>query len=289
MQLTTPPSPDPRLAEPREGERREPRPPSSPRGPREHRPASSAHIPPSGPVLFARYAYSPNRLGLCGPDDAEALFGEATRDGDERQLRHLAQGFEGAYPYLQLIAGANGIADPLDRRVVDAYWLGSPLLDRVTPAAFAASLRTRFRPRTRPATWRWLEAAPPAGGRPVHAFHVLDVFPKVGLMRGEQADRVIETMDACRVRWGRVLERIDDELVVNVVPLRLASAQLVLGPAEVRRVTAWRAGTGFLGEVHAGDVVSVHWDWACEVLGDGALSRLIAWTRAQLAVANQSL
>ena len=32
----------------------------------------------SGPVLFARYAYGPNRLGLCGPDDAESLFGETT-------------------------------------------------------------------------------------------------------------------------------------------------------------------------------------------------------------------
>ena len=32
----------------------------------------------SGPVLFARYAYGPNRLGLCGPDDAESLFGQTT-------------------------------------------------------------------------------------------------------------------------------------------------------------------------------------------------------------------
>jgi len=268
MQLATPPSPDPRA-----------------RGPQ----APIADGPPNGPVLFARYAYSPNRLGLCGPDDAEALFGEATTGGDDRELRRLAQGFEGAYPYLQLIAAANGIADPLDRRVVDAYWLGSPLLDRVTPGAFADSLRERFRPRTRATAWRWLEAAPPAGGRPVHAFHVLDVFPKVGLMRGEQADGVIETMDACRVRWGRVLERIDDQLVVNVVPLRLVDGRLALAPAEVRRVSAWRGGTGFVGDVEPGDVVSVHWDWACEVLTADALRRLIEWTRAQLTVANQSL
>src|SRR3954451_9290479 len=154
MQLATPPSPDPRA-----------------RGPR----APIADGPANGPVLFARYAYSPNRLGLCGPDDAEALFGEATGGGDDRQLRQLAQGFEGAYPYLQLIAAANGIGDPLDRRVVDAYWLGSPLLDRVTPAAFAGSLRARFRPRTRPTTWRWLEAAPPGGGRAGHAVPVPQV------------------------------------------------------------------------------------------------------------------
>ncbi len=101
----------------------------------------------SGPVLFARYAYGPNRLGLCGPDDAEAIFGETSDGSDERELRELALGFEGAYPYLELIAQANAIADPLDRRVVEAYWLGSPLLESVTPDLLGESLRLRFRPR----------------------------------------------------------------------------------------------------------------------------------------------
>jgi hypothetical protein len=250
---------------------------------------SVRHRAGSGPVLFARYAYSPNRLGLCGPDDAEALFGEATTGGDDHELRRLAQGFEGAYPYLELIARANGLPDPLDARVVDAYWLGSPLLDAVTPGLLADSLRTRFRPRIRPATWRWLQASAPLGGKPVHAFHVLDVFPKVGLMRGEQADRVVETMDSCRVRWGRVLERTGDQLVVNAVPLRLVRSRLELGPARVERVTGWRSGAGFVGEVTPGDVVSIHWDWACDVLDGRSLARLVAWTRLQLAVANQSL
>jgi hypothetical protein len=123
----------------------------------------------------------------------------------------------------------------------------------------------------------------------VHAFHVLDVFPKVGLMRGEQADRVVETMDSCRVRWGRVLERTGDQLVVNAVPLRLVRSRLELGPARVERVTGWRSGAGFVGEVTPGDVVSIHWDWACDVLDGRSLARLVAWTRLQLAVANQSL
>src|SRR3954447_20143726 len=118
---------------------------------------------PGGPVLFARYAYSPNRLGLCGPDDAEALFGEATVGHDDRELRRLAQGFEGAYPYLQLIAEANGIEDPLDRRVVDAYWLGSGLLEHVAPGLVADSLRMRFRPRLRASLLRWLPDGPPHG------------------------------------------------------------------------------------------------------------------------------
>jgi hypothetical protein len=245
--------------------------------------------PVSGPVLFARYAYGPNRLGLCGPDDAPALFGSSTDGGDERELRQLARGFEGAYPYLELIARANAIQDPLDRRVVDAYWLGSPLLDAVSPNAFAESLRLRFRPRLGQPTWRALQSTAPAGSKPVHAFHVLDVFPKVGLMRSEQVDNVLRTMDSCRIRWGRVLERDGDSLVVNAVPLALVDGKLALGEPRHERVTAWHDGKGFLGDVAVGAVVSIHWDWACDVLDPSAVARLRSWTRRQLAIANETI
>jgi hypothetical protein len=242
-----------------------------------------------GPVLFARYAYGPNRLGLCGPDDADALFGETSGGSDQRELRDLARGFDGAYPYLELIARANAIADPLDRRVVDAYWLGSPLLDAVTPNMLGESLRLRFRPRLDGHAWSWLRQAAPAGAKPVHAFHVLDVFPKVGLMRTDQVDRVLETMDSCRIRWGRVQDRAGDALVVNVVPLALVEGKVTLGPARLEQVTGWRDGRGFLGDVHPGDVVSIHWGWACDVLDDDQVGRLVGWTQRQLTIANDTI
>jgi hypothetical protein len=251
--------------------------------------ADGARAEPAGPVLFARYAYGPNRLGLCGPDDAEALFGETSNGNDERELRELALGFEGAYPYLELIARANAIADPLDRGVVEAYWLGSPLLDAVTPNLLGESLRLRFRPHLRQPAWRWLQASAPSGAKPIHAFHVLDVFPKVGLMRSEQADKVLETMDSCRIRWGRVRDRVGDTLVVNAVPLVLVDGKLALGPARVEQVTGWRDGHGFLGEVRPDDVVSIHWGWACDVLGADQVDRLIGWTRRQLSIANETI
>jgi len=244
---------------------------------------------PTGPVLFARYAYGPNRLGLCGPSDAQGLFGEASSNGDDRELRELARGFEGAYPYLELIARANAIADPLDRRVVDAYWLGSPLLERVTPNLIGESLRLRFRPKLAQPMWKWLQSSAPSGAKPVHAFHVLDVFPKVGLMRSEQVDNVLRVMDSCRVRHGRVIERDGDQLLVNAVPLALADGKLTFGPARIERITAWRDGHGFIGDVAPGDVVSIHWDWACDVLDSDQVGRLISWTRRQLAIANETL
>jgi hypothetical protein len=244
----------------------------------------------SGPLLFARYAYGPNKLGYCGPDAADELFGEATsRGGDERALRVLAAQFEGAYPYLRLIADSNGLADPLDARVVEAYWLGNALLNGVRPRPLGDSLDVRFRRRLRVDGWRWLAGKPSAGAAPVHAFHVLDVFPRLGLLRSGEAERVLETMDACRIRWGTVLERDGDWLVVDAVPLAMVEGKLTVSQARPERIRGWRDGAGFVDGVDAGDKVSIHWDWACERLRPNRLAALQAWTGHQLAIANQTI
>ena len=60
-----------------------------------------------GPLLFARYAFKPNALGYCGGSDNLALFQYTTESVIDRGLLELEQRFEGAYPYLQLIARAN--------------------------------------------------------------------------------------------------------------------------------------------------------------------------------------
>jgi hypothetical protein len=244
--------------------------------------------PPSGPVLFARYAYGPNRFGYCGPDDADELL-EAGPAGQDRVLRALARRFEGAFPYLALIARSAGLADPLDRRVVEAYWLGNELLERVPAGAFGASIDERFRARVRAGDWHWLAAKPLDGARPVHAFHVLDVFPRVGLIRGGQIDGVLDVMDSCRVRWGRVLRRIGDQLVVSATRLELAEGRLRHGPPAIERVQAWRDATGFIEVPEPGDIVSIHWSWACDRLDDRQVRNLVAWTNRQLAIANRTI
>ena len=167
-------------------------------------------------------------------------------------VRELAQGFEGAWPYLELIARSNAIADPLDDRVVEAYWLGSELLEAVPPGAFARSNEVRFRPRARASAWRWLATKAPDGANPVHAFHVLDVFPGVGLLRGGPSDDVLGVIDRCRIRWGVVRDRIGADLLVDAVPLEWAGGKLRLGPARVETIRCWcrrprlhrRAGPG---------------------------------------------
>jgi hypothetical protein len=124
---------------------------------------------------------------------------------------------------------------------------------------------------------------------PVHAFHVLDVFPRVGLLRSGAADRIVETIDACRIRWGRVLERDGDSLVVSVVPLELAAGKLRLATPRVERLRGWIDGTGFVEDAGPGDIVSIHWDWACERLDARRLEHLRRSTEAELAIANTSI
>lgn len=68
-------------------------------------------------------------------------------------MLELERQFEGADPYLELIARANRIADPLDRSVVEAYWIGNPLLDRVDMGALHRSLEERFRDRSGAKGW----------------------------------------------------------------------------------------------------------------------------------------
>ncbi len=245
--------------------------------------------PTSGPERFASYAYGPNRLGYCGPEDARQLFEQGTIGREDAALRELARQFEGAYPYLTLIASANGIADPLDERVVDAYWLGSGLLAAVTPNLLGRSLEERFRPRLDPRTWAWLQSKAPAGAQPVHAFHVLDVFPRIGLMRSGARDDVLRVLDACRIRWARVLERDGDWLVVSIVPLELVDGQLRYAAPRVERVRGWLDGTGFLDRGAPGDLIAVHWDWACERLSTDRLADLMTSTSFQLALANQTM
>jgi hypothetical protein len=242
-----------------------------------------------GPIRFARYAFGPNQLGYCGPNEAGELFGQATSGGDDRKLRELARQFEGAYPYLALIARAGGCPDPLDASVVEAYWLGGGLSESVRPRALGDSLDDRFRRRIPADRWRWLAAAADVGALPNHAFHVLDVFPKVGLMRTGQIDRVLETMDSCRVRWGRVLERDGDHLVVSANPLALVDGRLALGEPRPERVRGWVDGTGFVGDVTAGEVVSIHWDWACERLDARQLARLRHSTAREIEIANRTI
>ena len=238
----------------------------------------------SGAVLFARYAYPPNALGYCGPGDPAALLGAAAT-ADEGALGAMALQFDGAWPYLRLIAACNGLEAPLDRRVVEAYWVGNELLDRVPAGLLRSSLEDRFGRRAGRDFPAIAQAAVTATA-PCHCFHVFAVYPWVGLLRAGVRGPALEVLDRCRVRWGTV-ERVDGEvLTVRSRLLELRGSRLALGAPAPELVRAGTDGLRLVEDVAPGDVVSLHWDWVCDRLSPPALARLRRFTASTLAAVN---
>lgn len=249
-------------------------------------------LDPSGPALFARYAYPPNALGYCGPNEPGALLeagsqeaGGTSERARQALLGQLARRFEGAWPYLELIAGANHLTDPLDRRVVEAYWVGNELLEGVGASAIAASLDERFARRAgarfdfmREAAWR--------GGLVQHGFHVFAVYPWIGMLRAGHEDPALTVLDRCRVRWGRVIAVTGDVVTVAARPLVYKDNRLQLGDEVVEEARRALEGVGFVGDLRVGEIVSLHWDWVCDRLSSRSLSWLYRTTEVNLRVVN---
>lgn len=124
------------------------------------------------------YAFAALNMVVSGADDHETLLdylsisiGPIGRV--DPGLTELAQQFEGAYPYLRLIAGANGVSVPIDPRVAEASWLTTSL---------------------------------EMGAKLHHNSHVFDIYRRAGLMRDGHATVALDRMDGCRTGWGRVVE-----------------------------------------------------------------------------------
>jgi hypothetical protein len=240
-----------------------------------------------GALLFARYAYPPNALGYCGADVTRTLLEYGDANAFDPGLAELARTFDGAWPYLTLIAGANGIADPLDPRVVEAYWVGNELLDRVSPGSLVRHVDDRFGGRIGRA-WEHVRDVVAAGGVPHHSFHVFAVYPWLGLLRTGIVDEPLHVLDRCRTTPGVVKSVDGDELVVRLQPLCWDGRVLELG-APVSRRARWRDdGLAMIDEPRPGELVSLHWDFACDRLSSGSAAALDRATRRVLAAVNRS-
>ncbi len=231
----------------------------------------------AGALRFARYAYPPNELGYCGPAGAGEFMGITAVDA-EAEVRRRARQFEGAWHYLEVIAASAGIEDPLDDRVVEAYWVGNELLDKLDPHDLLAELRVRFLGQ---ATGTWNAAGDRA--RAHHSFQVFEVYPWVSLLGGRD-DRVpMNVLEQCRIRTGQVVAVRGERAQVRSRPLLWDGRRLELGPARDEDVRWSEAGQGLLDSVSVGDIVALHWDWVCDVLDERAQEAVVGREAAQLA------
>lgn len=235
-----------------------------------------------GPELFCRYAQPPNLLGYCGPDDSDGVTSVAAGLAlPTEEMARLALAFDGAWPYLELIGGLTN-REPLSSEVVEAYWTGNQLLDRIPLHSWGHSVSGRFR-RQAEGRWEAVEVALNSGGVPNHAFHVFCVYPWVGLLREGFDGPSLLVLDRCRISWGRVTS-VGELVTVSRRSLTWEGDSLRHGvPIEEPFVVP----PGLRLDV--GDMVSLHWDYVCERLDDRRLARLIVVHDRHLAIANAEL
>ena len=237
----------------------------------------------AGTLAAARYGFPPNRLDLCGPDEARAILDYLAARAADRGLEEILKRFAGAFPYLSFIAASNGITDPFDRRVVEAYWIGNDLLNGVRMEDFYRHLEERFQKRAPKKLFQAVLGQIPEGARPHHNFHVFAMPIRTGHV---EVAHTIRTMDECRISWGTVQTVLGDELVVERRPLAMKGDDLGLGPSEPRTVR-WRLSGKAFVTAQPGDVVSIHWGCACDRLTPEQLAHLRRETLFHLALANR--
>ena len=237
----------------------------------------------AGAHMFVRYAYPPNALGYCGPDS----FRDYAEAGVVDQgLVKQVQAFSGAWPYLELIAAGCGISDPLDQRVVEAYWVGNDLLDRVALGQLGDSMAERFRKQVGN-KFQFLAEGVLAGGVPHHSFHVFGVYPWVGLLGNDRMTKhALTVLDRCRVRWGKVIAAHGDQTTVESRPLGWDGRLLSLGEPATETARLALDGTMLAGDIGPGDWVALHWDWVCDKLTDRQLRSLRTYTMRHLDMVN---
>ncbi len=219
-----------------------------------------------GALKFARFAYPPNELGYCGPDGAREMLAPGAVPEIERRARL----FDGAWVYLEFLAGVLGTDDPLSTPVVEAYWIGSDLLAAVDPAALVEHLAVAFDGQVG-GTWR--DSA--ARARAHHSYQVFEVYPWAGmLLRGLPPGPAVSVLDRCRIRSGVVSEINGEWVVVMSSPLRWDGDSLTAASPQVERARWSVDGLGLLPPPAPGDTVALHWDWVCDVLTPDQADRI---------------
>jgi hypothetical protein len=242
----------------------------------------------AGVSLCARYAYPPNSLSLCGPENKkEDLKYYSSKFHNDGGLNEILSKFSTLYPYLKLIAVANNIKDPYDLRVVEAYWIGNKLLNQVSPKLWKILLTEEFQinKKLKKNHTENILGSIFSGGLPHHSFHVLDIYVRTGNIDNPH---VIQTMDACIINSGKVIRTGINNITVLTKPLILVNGKLIFGKPVYRDIQGHDKRDLVFMEIKKGDLVSYHWGKLCQKINSIQLRNLNYYTLLSINLANNS-
>ncbi len=253
-----------------------------------------------GSLLAARYAFMPNKLRYCGGDSNSELFEYAAHQAADDGLKAMLKEFEAMYPYLRLIAEANKIADPFNYKVVEAYWIGNELLENVSMNNFYRYLvdEHKLKKKLKPAMYEKIFGKIPAGAKPHHNFHVLNIPKRTG---NYPVEHTLSTMNDCIITSAKIkrlhVQPCDNKknrsecnllrkIVVEHQPLIAVGNDLAFGETAEKEVFCEFKNKAFIDQPKTGDWVAIHWGWVCDRLNQSQVENLNKWTRYNLVLAN---
>jgi hypothetical protein len=231
--------------------------------------------------MFARYAYAPNALGYCGPP-----LGLTLRDGTVDDVRRAATKFSGAWPYLRVLSTLTGIADPLDHRLVESYWLGGGVGADLNEDEFFDALLAIIGPQAG-RYWSHLTADLAHEAAANHCFHVFGVYPWTRFLGRGMDEHPLNVLDNCRISWGTVVSRAGDDVEVMCQRLVWDGHALALSEPSVCLLDVWADGYSAVPDVAVDDQVAVHWGRLCGRLQPEQVRALAETTDRQLRVTSQ--
>ena len=247
--------------------------------------AANRALTADGVFLCSRYAYPPNSLSLCGPDRHEELSYYSATALIDKGTGEILQNFSTLYPYLCLIAYQNNIRNPLDRQVIEAYWLGNALLEKVKTRNFADLLKDKLmlkkmKPRQLKRIFNFFPQIP----LPHHSFHVLAVWRRTGHL---DIPHTLETMDACLINWGKILGFDGNQSIkIESQKLEFCKGKMCFKKKIIRSVIFQGKDDILRNNLKKGDYISCHWGYFCQKLSLRQLNDLKYYTRYSLNVIN---
>ena len=235
----------------------------------------------------ARYAFMPNRLHLCGPENqADVLEFYSKIDRPQKSIEPLLEKFETMFPYLKMIAAANREKDPFEKKIAEAYWIGNEKLMNVPPRKLFDHLRFNLRIDKSLGfkdfgdfKKKFNQIAPAH-----HNFHVFSVLKRTG---NTKSFHTLASMDACRISWGIVDEILPGRLKVKTKPLAIDARGRIFEGDFIQKIAQNNVeGVILLKGLKKDDCVSMHWGAVCEKLNKEQLSYLKHCARLSFEFAN---
>ena len=238
------------------------------------------HIDIEALKLGCGFSFITNRLGYCGKENAHSEFREFLKEPTEvnaEKVKRLLESFVGLHSYLTFIAEQNEM-QPLDKEVIEAYWIGNELLEGIDGEKFREFVnKTLVQKGLLPERIaRKKTENLPEKIYPHHSFHVLymNFFTK-------KVEAIPENLDKCIVKWGKVIEADGEKALVR-------SFNIAFDRKFFTHQTELKTENVLFPELKRNDNVAVHWNFISKKLEENEVANLKKYTFENIELANSA-